>query len=195
MNYLPEPKEGIIVPVSIPVPESERTALASQVRTILSDLAPDLEIPELDVQKQVQGEWQGISSSPHVNDMSIRERFAALSASVEDGPVLFHLHGGGYITGSVAMERTATFRMAKTTGARVFGVEYRAAPQNPFPAALLDVLVAYKYLLDPPEDALHEPISPSKIVVSGDSAGVLPPVFGADRRAEWRSRSSCYSRN
>ncbi|RPB11035.1 alpha/beta-hydrolase [Morchella conica CCBAS932] len=48
---------------------------------------------------------------------------------------------------------------------------YRLAPQNPFPAALLDALTAYLYLLHPPPGALHKPIPASKIIISGDSAG------------------------
>lgn len=48
---------------------------------------------------------------------------------------------------------------------------YRLAPQNPFPAALLDALTAYLYLLHPPPGALHKPIPASKIIIAGDSAG------------------------
>jgi acetyl esterase/lipase len=50
-------------------------------------------------------------------------------------------------------------------------VRYRLAPQNPFPASLLDALISYLYLLYPPPGALHEPIPSSKIVFAGDSAG------------------------
>lgn len=48
---------------------------------------------------------------------------------------------------------------------------YRLAPQNPFPAALLDTFAAYLYLLYPPVGALHAPIPASKICIAGDSAG------------------------
>lgn len=48
---------------------------------------------------------------------------------------------------------------------------YRLAPQNPFPAALLDTFVAYLYLLYPPAGALHKPVPASKIAIAGDSAG------------------------
>lgn len=48
---------------------------------------------------------------------------------------------------------------------------YRLAPQNPFPAALLDVFAAYLYLLYPPAGALHAPIPASRIAIAGDSAG------------------------
>lgn len=50
-------------------------------------------------------------------------------------------------------------------------VGYRLAPQHPFPAALLDILIAYLSLLYPPGDSYHEPINPSNVVFAGDSAG------------------------
>lgn len=50
-------------------------------------------------------------------------------------------------------------------------LRYRLAPQNPFPAALLDAFIAYLYLLYPPPGALHKPIPASKITIAGDSAG------------------------
>src|SRR5271170_5996202 len=49
---------------------------------------------------------------------------------------------------------------------------YRLAPQTRWPAQLVDCLLAYLYLLFPPPDAPHQPISPSKIIFSGDSSGV-----------------------
>lgn len=54
----------------------------------------------------------------------------------------------------------------KLSDARVFSIDYRLAPQHPFPAAVEDALAAYMYLIDGPDK-----IDPSKIVVAGDSAG------------------------
>ena len=50
-------------------------------------------------------------------------------------------------------------------------MRYRLAPKYPFPAALLDCLIAYLYLLAPPPGSYHEPVPASKIVFAGDSAG------------------------
>lgn len=50
-------------------------------------------------------------------------------------------------------------------------VEYRLSPQNVFPAALLDVLVAYLSLLYPSPHSAHEPVDPARIVFAGDSSG------------------------
>ena len=54
---------------------------------------------------------------------------------------------------------------------RAFAVNYRKAPQYPFPCALQDALAAYLYLLYPPPEAKHKAIEPAQIVVAGDSAG------------------------
>lgn len=54
---------------------------------------------------------------------------------------------------------------------RAFAVNYRKAPQYPFPCALQDSLAAYLYLLYPPPDAKHKAIDSSQIVIAGDSAG------------------------
>lgn len=62
--------------------------------------------------------------------------------------------------------------MARDAGGRVLAVQYRLAPQDEFPAALVDAVMAYKYLVDPPKGALHKAVDPSKIVIAGDSAGV-----------------------
>jgi acetyl esterase/lipase len=83
--------------------------------------------------------------------------------SEDDRHVLF-LHGGGFIIGSPALYRHVTWRIATTTRARVLAVDYRLAPEHPFPAALEDAAAAYQWLLDQGADA-------RRIAVMGDSAG------------------------
>ena len=61
--------------------------------------------------------------------------------------------------------------LAQATGGKVLMVHQRLAPQNPFPAALLDVFQAYLALLAPPPGSPHQAISPSSIVIAGDSSG------------------------
>lgn len=67
--------------------------------------------------------------------------------------------------------RKVTTKLAKLTGGRCLSIRYRLAPQNPFPAGLLDALVSYFNLLYPPVGALHTPVQPQHIVFAGDSAG------------------------
>lgn len=54
---------------------------------------------------------------------------------------------------------------------RTCAIDYRLAPQHPFPAAVEDALATYLYLIDPPKEEGNQPIDPRKIVIAGDSAG------------------------
>lgn len=84
---------------------------------------------------------------------------------------ILYAHGGGYYFGSVDQERYSLQRHARKINGRVFAINYRLAPQYPFPCALQDLLAAYLYLIKPPSDASHQPVQPAHIVVAGDSAG------------------------
>ena len=67
--------------------------------------------------------------------------------------------------------RVPIAHLSRLTGAPVLSVRYRLAPQNPFPAALVDALTAYLSLIHPPPGSLHDPVPANKIIISGDSAG------------------------
>lgn len=67
--------------------------------------------------------------------------------------------------------RVPVAHLSRLTGAPVLSVRYRLAPQNPFPAVLVDALTAYLSLIHPPPGALHKPVPANKIVIAGDSAG------------------------
>ena len=78
--------------------------------------------------------------------------------------VILYLHGGGYVIGSINSHREMISRIARAARARALAIEYRLAPEHPFPAAVEDATKAYRWLL-------KEGIDPDKIVVAGDSAG------------------------
>src|SRR6266542_6266813 len=84
-------------------------------------------------------------------------------ASQRDRHVLY-LHGGGFVTGSSSLYRHLTWRLAAAARARLLSVDYRLAPEHPFPAALEDAVAAYRWLLADGADA-------RQIAVMGDSAG------------------------
>lgn len=79
------------------------------------------------------------------------------------GVILF-VHGGGYVFGSLNSHRDLVRRLSAATGLAAFFVDYRLAPEHPFPAASDDVLAAYRLLL-------HEGVAPDRIVLAGDSVG------------------------
>lgn len=85
--------------------------------------------------------------------------------------VMYYIHGGGYYFGSLSTHRLMITRFARKFGGRAFAVNYRKAPQYPWPCAVQDVLAGYLYLIRPPPEARHKAIDPSQIVVAGDSAG------------------------
>lgn len=55
--------------------------------------------------------------------------------------------------------------------ARCLTIHYRLAPQYPFPAALLDIILVYLHFLDPAPGSYHDPVQASSIILAGDSAG------------------------
>ncbi|KAH9819458.1 arylacetamide deacetylase [Melampsora americana] len=84
---------------------------------------------------------------------------------------MLYIHGGAYYFGSTNTHRYSIWRYARKMGGRAFAVNYRLAPQYPFPCALVDCLAAYLYLIRPPPEAKHRPVDPSKLIIAGDSAG------------------------
>lgn len=84
--------------------------------------------------------------------------------AARDDAVLLYLHGGGYCVGSIATHRNLIAALAKAAGVRALAVDYRLAPEHPFPAAVEDAVAVYAALLERGRD-------PSKIAVAGDSAG------------------------
>lgn len=82
----------------------------------------------------------------------------------DDSCVIYYLHGGGYAIGSVNTHREMISRIARAAGARAFAINYRLAPEHPFPAAVEDAVAAYRWLLE-------SGVSPARVVIAGDSAG------------------------
>lgn len=78
--------------------------------------------------------------------------------------VILYFHGGAYCVGSPATHRAITSRLAREAGATVFAVDYRLAPEAPFPAAVDDALESYRFLLEQGWKA-------EQISLAGDSAG------------------------
>jgi epsilon-lactone hydrolase len=90
-----------------------------------------------------------------------------ISCTREQGqgdPALLYFHGGGYRLGSAASYRAYGSQLARACSVRVVLVDYRLAPEHPFPAAVDDALTAYTWLLDDRD-------STGRIVIGGDSAG------------------------
>lgn len=107
-------------------------------------IPPDVVIERLDA-GGVPGEW---TSTPD---------------AAPDQAILF-LHGGGYVIGSLDSHRHLAAEAGRQAGTHVLSIDYRLAPEHPFPAPVEDSLMAYRFLLD-------SGIKPSNIALAGDSAG------------------------
>ena len=83
---------------------------------------------------------------------------------VEGNRTILYLHGGGYVVGSLNTHRHVVSRLAQGAKARLLNVDYRLAPESPFPAALDDAMAAWQWHLANGGEAAHT-------AISGDSAG------------------------
>jgi acetyl esterase/lipase len=83
---------------------------------------------------------------------------------VDPDRTIYYLHGGGYSMGSVNTHREMVSRISRASGARALAIDYRLAPEHPFPAAVEDSTTAYRWLLSTGAD-------PARLVIAGDSAG------------------------
>jgi len=95
--------------------------------------------------------------------LQVRSEWIAIRGAAVSRRILY-LHGGGYVFGSIDTHREFAGRLARAAAARVLQIDYRLAPENPFPAGLDDALAAYEWLLG-------EGIDPARIAIGGDSAG------------------------
>src|SRR5207302_400354 len=77
---------------------------------------------------------------------------------------VLYLHGGGYAIGSISTHRRMAYDISAACGARVLVIDYRLAPEHPFPAAIDDSAKAWRWLL-------QQGFRPSRLSIAGDSAG------------------------
>jgi monoterpene epsilon-lactone hydrolase len=121
----------------------------------------------------VQRRWLALVTrpTPLAEDVAIRSgrlgrrpAETLIPAGGDTGAAVLYLHGGGFTTGSPVTHRALASHLAAASGATVHVLDYRLAPEHPFPAALDDVLAAYRELLD-------RGATPARTAIAGDSAG------------------------
>jgi len=83
---------------------------------------------------------------------------------IEPRHVVLYFHGGVYVMGDASLAADLASQVGRRTQAKVISVDYRLAPEHPYPAAVDDALAAY-------EGLLHSGIAPSNIAFAGESAG------------------------
>lgn len=123
--------------------------------------------------EQARSDWEdGARASPldpevvrtAVQVAGLAAEWAAAPAQADDGRAVLLAHGGGFNAGSIATHRAIAGGVAKAAAARVLTVEYRRAPEAPFPAAVDDMVSSYRALLEQGQ-------MPERLALAGDSAG------------------------
>jgi epsilon-lactone hydrolase len=107
-------------------------------------VAPDVECEAVDCDG-VPGEWSRVSGS-------------------EPSKALLYFHGGGYCSGSITSHRRLVTEAGRAARVRTLAIDYRRAPEHPYPAAHEDALTAWRFLR-------RQGIPANRIAVGGDSAG------------------------
>ncbi|MCJ0902106.1 alpha/beta hydrolase [Rhodococcus sp. ARC_M6] len=102
-----------------------------------------------------------IQGTDHIGGVEVER---VLPPNSSDSHTLLYLHGGGYALGTARGYTGFAANLGAAAGMNVVLVEYRRAPEHPFPHALDDALAVYRALVSSAEDA-------SKVVIAGDSAG------------------------
>lgn len=125
--------------------EVEKNRKNLESRVFLFRKPKDVEVEEMDI--------EGVHSELLYPPKSNREY------------IIIYLHGGSYNAGSPNTHRGIAARIGKASEIPVLLIDYSLAPENPFPAALEDVVLVYKWLLE------QKGIKSNKIIIAGDSAG------------------------
>lgn len=127
---------------------------------------PDMDLATL---RDIFEEWHLPSAEP--TDVTYQEADAdgvpalwCIPSGASFDRVLLYTHGGGFVVGSIHTHRKLAGHLAKAAGTTALVIDYRRAPEHPFPAQLEDAVMAYRWLLSEGWDPAH-------IATTGDSAG------------------------
>jgi acetyl esterase len=139
------------------------------------DARGEFNLPSLSVEAARAGHLAGSTAGPkgpdmdsvedvHIADVPVR----VLRPPEATGGALVFFHGGGWVLGSVETHDRQCRQLAAASGATVFNVDYRLAPEHRFPAAYDDALAVTQHVLEAGEAF---GIDPTRVAVGGDSAG------------------------
>lgn len=145
--------------------EQELNALLA----VLSQGGPDLSAPPKEARAGFEQMLAGIPVGGDVSFTSLSlggvRALASVTPGASDDKALLYLHGGAYVMGSAQGYRALSSALGRAAGVRALSLDYRLAPEHPFPAAIDDAVAAYRSLL------LDQGIRPENLALAGDSAG------------------------
>jgi acetyl esterase/lipase len=154
---------------------SENQSLANvvlMVKDLANNVLPLMETNDSTTVEQIRAKFaEALTQFPIAEDITCQSVNAGgvpaewiAAPNSRENYVMLYLHGGGYVFCSLATHRELVSRIARAAGIRALCVDYRLAPEYPFPAAVEDATTAYRWLLD-------TGISSEHIALAGDSAG------------------------
>ena len=131
-------------------------------RAVVDKMSEDSEADPPEVAETIDGTLAGPASA-----IGYR-RYRPLG--VEPGllPTLIYYHGGGFVIGNVETHDSTCRRLANKSRCQVISIDYRLAPEHPFPASIDDALAAFRHVRD---NAAAFGVDAKRIAVGGDSAG------------------------
>lgn len=179
---LPEPLLRLVAgrPVRL---DGQRLATSSQVLIKMSKLAPfdyphrngSVERARRELNQAGELAGAGIAGDVHSTDHvftgpagPVRIRVYVPAGAASPGPALMFFHGGGFVLGGIETHEGACRYLAEEAGMRVVSVDYRLAPEHPFPAAVEDGIAAFDHVH---ANADRYGLDPDRIAVGGDSSG------------------------
>lgn len=159
------------------VRDGQTLATETQLMLRLMALAPQPELASVPIphgrvlmrrQTAAAGGRQPIGSVGDLRVADLPARLYVPTSAAPVGPLLVFFHGGGWIYGDLDTYDPVCRFLAERSGVRVLSVDYRLAPEHPFPAAYDDCVAAYRWVV---EHAAELGADPSRLGVGGDSAG------------------------
>lgn len=143
-----------------------------QLQTIIQTLRSRPQVGDIPIQ-QTRAAFENITTMFPVDANVNREDADANGVKgqwitppgVSAETTIFYIHGGAWTVGSANTHARLVANICAASDARAFSIDYRVAPEHPFPAGLDDCITAYKWLLN------EQAVDPARLVIMGDSAG------------------------
>ena len=136
------------------------------LRTLIASRPRATEIPQMRKDIDARGLSYGLPSDVTVEKVSANGVPSEWTSTpgADATKAILYLHGGGYVIGSLDSHRHVVAEAGRAAGCRTLAIDYRMAPEHPFPAAVDDTVAAYKFLMS-------SGIAAKNIAIAGDSAG------------------------
>jgi acetyl esterase len=134
----------------------------AQGRAVVDQMSEDSEAAPPDVAAVDDGGFAGPDGKIHFR------RYRPLGSASGPLPTLIYYHGGGFVIGNIETHDSTCRRLANKSRCQVISIDYRLAPEHPFPASTDDGIAAFRHIRD---NAASFGVDAKRIAVGGDSAG------------------------